>query len=222
MRQAIVVCCALGAAAFGGVVVLKATSRVSDAHADSEAVVASDEGTSAPDQTAPAQSRSAEDQVRDAAVRAVALTDDVFEAGFISRRELIETFTTDSFGPVLADETSQQVTSLIFELGERDIVPSDLSIVEHPLTSNVVSVSGAEATVDVWSVFVIAAPDAGPARQVWRTVTVDLTSVDGEWLVDGWDSTLGPTPALAAESSVSESNDTIEVIDWVHIDEAGR
>jgi len=223
MRRGIVVFCALAVAVLGGVVVSKATSEPADAQASTASVAQIDGNQSVAGEADVAPPvPSDEDRVRDAAVRAVALTDDVFSAGFISRRELIESFTTDSFGPRLADETSQQATKLIFELGDRDIMPSALSIVEQPLTSNVVSISGAEATVAVWSVLVIVAPGAGPARQVWRTVTVDLKLVDGEWLVDAWNSISGPTPALAAESSVSDSSDTIEVVEWVHVDEAGR
>jgi hypothetical protein len=222
MRRGIIVACALGVAVLGGVVVSKISTS-----ADAQSRPASTEQTNSNqsglnDTEVIPPGRSDEDQVRDAAVRAVALTDDVFAARFISRRELIETFTTDSFGPVLADETSQQATNLIFELGDRDIKPSDLSMVEQPLTSNVLSISSTEASVNVWSVLVIVAPGAGPARQVWRTVTVDLQLVDGEWLVEAWNSTSGPTPALASEVSVSDSTDTIEVVEWVHLDEAER
>lgn len=218
MHRWTIVFCALGAIALGGVLVAKVTSEPADARVDSASTGPIESGGSGTDGAVVAPSSpSDEDRVRDAAIRAVALTDDVFSAGFISRRELIETFTTESFGPVLADETSQQVTNLIFELGDRDVTPSGLSIVEQPLTSNVVSISGTEATVEVWSVLVIVAPGAGPARQVWRTVTVDLEQVAGDWLVDAWASRSGPTPALAAEASVSDSADTIEVVDWVHV-----
>ena len=157
---------------------------------------------------------------RRAAVDAVALTDDVFRAGFISRRELIETFATESFGSELADETSQQVTGLLVELGERDVVAADVSLVEQPVASRIVEVGATTAEVDVWSVLVIAADGAGPARQVWRTVSVDLELVDGAWLVDGWASGLGPTPALAPEVDLSDVRDVARVIGWVHVTEA--
>ena len=142
MRRWTIVFCALGAIALGGVLVAKVTSEPADARVDSASTGPIESGGSGTDGAVVAPSSpSDEDRVRDAAIRAVALTDDVFSAGFISRRELIETFTTESFGPVLADETSQQVTNLIFELGDRDVTPSGLSIVEQPLTSNVVSIS---------------------------------------------------------------------------------
>ena len=70
-----------------------------------------------------------------AAVAAVALTDDVARAGFISRRELIESFTTPSYGPTLADETSAAVTAMLLDLGERDVNPADLHVVEQPISA---------------------------------------------------------------------------------------
>jgi len=56
---------------------------------------------------------------------------------------------------------------------------------------------------------------------VWRTVSVDLELVDGVWLVDGWTSVLGPTPALAPEVNVSDVGDVAQVIGWVHVTEVG-
>src|SRR3954469_4712218 len=48
---------------------------------------------------------------RRAAIQAVAMTGDVVRAGFISRRELIESFTTPDFGPTLAASTSEALTA---------------------------------------------------------------------------------------------------------------
>ncbi len=76
-----------------------------------------------------------------AAVRAVSLTDEVLAAGFISRRSLIESFSTDEFGGVLADVTSEQITNLLFELGERDADPTELKSIEQPITAQLVSES---------------------------------------------------------------------------------
>lgn len=149
-----------------------------------------------------------------AAVRAVSLTDEVLAAGFISRRSLIESFSTDEFGGVLADVTSEQITNLLFELGERDADPTELKSIEQPITAQLVSESPTRAVVEVWSVMVVAAPDVGPGRQVWRTVTIDLELADGHWLVDGWHSVLGPTPSLAAESTISSGQQLVDVLVW--------
>src|SRR4051794_29250786 len=54
---------------------------------------------------------------RRAAIQAVAMTGEVVRAGFISRRELIESFTTTpGFGPTLAASTSEAVTATLLEL----------------------------------------------------------------------------------------------------------
>ena len=68
-----------------------------------------------------------------AAVAAVAMTGEVATAGFISRRELIESFSTPRFGPELADRTSEQMTALLLEMSERDANPADLRVFEQPL-----------------------------------------------------------------------------------------
>lgn len=151
---------------------------------------------------------------RNAAVAAVAMTDEVVRAGFISRRDLIRSFTTDTFGEQLADETSEQVADLLLELGQREVPSAALALVEQPMAARVTSFDGHAASVDVWSVLAIAAEGAGPARQVWRTVAVELQDVDGEWLVDGWQSRLGPTPMLAPEVEISSATDVAAAISW--------
>lgn len=195
-----------------------------DSSADDRAVAAD---ASAADESAsrePVMRDPGEDlptDVRSAAIAAVAMTDDVFRAGFISRRELIETFATDDFGSDLADQTSQQVTNLLLQLGERDVLPTEVSLVEQPLTAVVLNETPIAASVEVWSVLVVAAEGAGPARQVWRTVTLDLDLVEGRWLVDAWTSSLGPTPALAPEADLSGIGDVQLVLNWPQVAEAG-
>ena len=52
------------------------------------------------------------------------------------------------------------------------------------------------ASVDVWTVSILGAPDAGSPQQVWRTVHVDLELDDGRWLVvAAATADAGPTPA---------------------------
>lgn len=104
---------------------------------------------------------------KDAAVAAVAMTDEVVSAGFISRRDLIARFATPSFAPQLADRTAEQVNVLLGELGKHDADMSRVRLVEQPLTATARAVE-AGAQVEVWSVLVIAAPGLGPARQVWH------------------------------------------------------
>ena len=149
-----------------------------------------------------------------AAVAAVAMTGEVATAGFIARRELIESFSTPRFGPQVAHRTSEQMTALLLEMSERDADPADLRVFEQPLRVRVEDANLTTATVDVWSVLVVAPPGAATARVMWRTVTVELVLVGRTWLVDGWESTPGPTPMLGSETTISSATDIAEVLSW--------
>lgn len=157
------------------------------------------------------------DHPQAAAVRAVALTGDVVTAGFISRRVMIDSFTTSRFGTELADATSSQVTALLLELGARDADPASLRVIEQPLSARTISEGPDRAVVEVWSMLVVAVPGAGPGRQVWRTVRVELVADELGWLVDGWTSTLGPTPALAPQATISEADAVLDVLEWPRV-----
>ena len=150
---------------------------------------------------------------RQAAIDAVALTDEVVEAGFISRRDLINGFATSALAPRLADETGVQVNALLVELGDRNADVTALRLIEQPLSARATEV-GDVVRVDVWSLLVIAAPGTGPARQAWRTVTLDMALVDGRWLVSEWQSRPGPTPAPAVEASFDDASTIGEVLGW--------
>ena len=154
-----------------------------------------------------------DESARRAAVAAVAMTPAVFAAGFISRRDLIAGMATPRYAPQLADATSRQVNDLLVELGRRTPDVSGLSVVEEPVTASV-QVTGPRGTARVWSVLVIVVPGAGPGRQLWRTTTVELELVDGRWLVDGWSSTPGPSPAPAAEGSFEDARELAPVMAW--------
>lgn len=153
----------------------------------------------------------------EAAVTAVAMTGEVARARFISRRELIESFTTPAFGPVLAGETSEQMNSLLLEFSQREVDPAGMEVVEQPLRVRVAAASATTATVDVWSVVVVALPSAATARVMWRTVTLDLELVDGVWLVDGWTSSPGPAPMAGPESPISPASDVADVLGWTAV-----
>ena len=68
------------------------------------------------------------DEAQRAAVKVVGRTGEVVAAGFISRRELIETFTTRSFGPTFADETGRAIDAMLIELGSREVDVADLVV----------------------------------------------------------------------------------------------
>jgi hypothetical protein len=150
---------------------------------------------------------------RQAAINAVALTDEVVKAGFISRRDLISGFATSELAPRLADDTGKQVSALLVELGDRGADVSALRLLEQPLSARA-TVTGAGVQVDVWSLLVIAAPGTGPARQAWRTVSLAMVLVEGRWLVSGWQSRPGPTPAPAAEASFDDASTISEALGW--------
>jgi hypothetical protein len=194
-------------------VVATVVGRLSD-RADADVAIETDpagRGGSGPAQPIPTQD--VDDPVVVAA-DVVALTGEVVAAGPISRRELIESFTTADFGPTLADTTASQLSELQLEFGVAGLSPADLRAIEVPVTARLVDRDDRRARVEVWSVMSVSVERSGGARQVWRTVGVDLDLVEGEWLVDGWHSTLGPTPALAPDAPISSAGDVAVVLAW--------
>jgi hypothetical protein len=137
---------------------------------------------------------------RAVALRAVAMTGQVATAGFTSRADLIASFATADFAPALLDRTNEQMRDLAQEFVGKGVGLSSLRAVETPLTATAVG-TDAGARVTVWSVLVIAVADEGPARQLWRTVTLDLVESDGTWRVAGWDSAPGPTPLPSTDAT---------------------
>ena len=206
MRRLTVFLAVLAAVAAIGVVVMRIGSHESIASTDA---VVDDHQPQLP----PAEPSDDIEQARSAAVAAVALTDDVARAGFISRRELIESFTTPSYGPTLADETSAAITAMLLDLGERDVNPADLHVVEQPISART-EVTADGVRVEVWSVLVVAVPGTGPGRQVWRTVTLDMVQSGGRWLVDRWSSVPGPTPSPSAEAAFDDAKAFVEPLGW--------
>jgi len=144
----------------------------------------------------------------------VAMTGEVARAGFISRRDLIQSFCTPAFGPRLADDTSDQLDDLLLEFAERGADAAGLSVLEQPVRVRTISATPTRARVAVWSVLVVAAPGAATARMIWRTVTLDLELIEGEWLVDGWESKSGPTPMASPDVAITPADDVSEQIDW--------
>lgn len=150
----------------------------------------------------------------DAAAAAVAMTGEVATAGLISRRELIESFTTPGFGPDLADLTSEQLADMRLSLTEAGRGVTGWAVEEFPLRTRTVELETSRARVEVWSVLVVAARDEPVARQAWRTVTVDLELVEGRWLVDGWSSLDGPTPAGSPEGVLAPGSEVAGRLGW--------
>jgi hypothetical protein len=127
----------------------------------------------------------------------------VTAAGPLERRDVIATFTTSSFAPALTARTDSQVDDLLFELGAAGRSAVDLTWAEYPLAEHPDGPVGDRTRVEVWSVSVIAVTGGSVARQVWHTDTLTLVWQDGDWKVDAWASTPGPTPGLGSEADLS-------------------
>jgi hypothetical protein len=214
MRRLAVAAGALLVVAVAGVLVARRSAGEDTAPPDrSRQVTAPGEKSSTQSDRGDDTRRHDPEPARQAAIRAVALTDEVVRAGFISRRELIESFTTPDYGPALAADTARSVNSMLLELGERNVDTSTLAVAERPITATA-EPTAAGVRVQVWSVLVIAAPGAGPGRQAWRTVTLDMARLDGRWLVARWSSTPGPTPAPPVEGAFDDASAVVEVLSW--------
>ncbi|MDP2293566.1 MAG: hypothetical protein Q8M22_20485 [Actinomycetota bacterium] len=198
-----------------GVIVARAGSGDTGPDGNTSASVAgpSASSPSATGPSTPAAPNASIDEAQDAAIKVVGRTGEVVAAGFISRRELIEMFTTRSFGPTFADETGRAIDAMLIELGSREVDLADVVVREQPITSTASATSDG-VQVRVWSVLIIAAPGTGPGRQVWRTVKLDMVQHDGVWLVDGWASSPGPTPSPPAEGVVDSAESVAVPLSW--------
>jgi hypothetical protein len=142
---------------------------------------------------------------RAAAIAYVALTGTIAHAGPIARHDMVTQLATDRYGPILAELTDQQISELLDSLGQADIDPTQLVWLETPLTArNQTTTAAGTVRVEVWSVLILGAPDTGPPRQAWRTVTVTLAWEHDDWKVDAWTARAGPTPGLAPETAISD------------------
>lgn len=129
----------------------------------------------------------------DAAARAVAMTGEVLRAGLTTRGDLISTFATPEFAPELLAQTNTQLRRMTADFVKRGISAEDLQVVETPITVDATPGEG-YVVAWVWSVTVMTAPGMGTARQIWRTVQLELVREHDQWLVNDWLVTAGPTP----------------------------
>ncbi|MGD9798287.1 MAG: hypothetical protein AB7H92_18345 [Microbacteriaceae bacterium] len=154
------------------------------------------------------------DGARAAAVAVVSVTGDLATAGFITRDDLIGSIASSDYAMELATLSSRQLQELSIELGKAGVASSQLVWSEIPLRARTLSASDLSAVVEVWSVLVVGVPGVGAPRQVWRTVTVRLVWERDDWRIDGWDTSAGPTPALASAVEVSTVEDLATVLAW--------
>lgn len=167
----------------------------------------------APTQPPMAQIGASLDDARSLAIAAVASTGNVAAAGFASRSDLIESFTTTEFAPVLLDQTNEQLRDLTLEITGRGADPSNLRAVEVPLTAKIIATNdGAQAKV--WSVLVVAVPGTSSPLQTWHTVTLDLVEDGDRWAINGWRSAPGPTPIPSTEGAYDAASAFEAPLSW--------
>lgn len=132
-----------------------------------------------------------EDDPVAAAVRYVASIDALMGHSPIGRSEIVRGLVA----PLVVDEHVAALQAGADELADRLEVPVErLTWVEAPITATLLDRDDGTARVDVWSVSVLGAPDAGSPQQVWRTVHVGLVRSEGTWLVESASADSGPTP----------------------------
>jgi hypothetical protein len=149
-----------------------------------------------------------------AALVAVGSTGEVVRAGMFTRADVIGGLATEAYAPVLASETTQQVNAFLLGLGEAGVDPSQLRVLEAPVTWRATAEPDGSVMVEVWSVLAVSVRGTSTARQAWRTVTVTMRLVEGRWLVDGWASRSGPTPALPPEAAIDDRSDVDLPLSW--------
>lgn len=138
----------------------------------------------------------------------------VAKAGPLARRDVILTLATPDYGPSLVETTNRELDDLLFALGERGLVPADLVWSEYALSVSSERPSADRCVVRVWSVLVLGAKGGSTARQVWRTSTLDLAWLGGDWKVERWTTSPGPFPAPPPEAGASTLAEASEVIGW--------
>jgi hypothetical protein len=139
-----------------------------------------------------------------AALAYVASTDTLMAHSSIGRAEIFRSLLTPAAVAEQAAAFDQAAEQLALTL---DLPVERLVWVEAPITATLTDSGDLAAAVDVWTVSILGAPDAGSPQQVWRTVHVDLEHLDGRWLVASATADAGPTPAsneLALQSGWDE------------------
>ena len=195
---------AAGLVLLAGVVAGCSSPSETDSGADSSTVQTT---TSISETTAAPVAGAVDDPVK-AAVTYVASTDGLMAHSPVGRKEIFRRLLTPSAleAQVLAFEQAASEMALTL-----DVPVERLVWVEAPITATLVESAAGSASVDVWTVSILGAPDAGSPQQVWRTVHVDLEEVDGGWRIAAATADEGPTPA-ANELALQSGWDDFELV----------
>jgi hypothetical protein len=211
MRRIVVVLAVLAVLGVGGVVLAWTTGPSKGVGSGESEPVASIASSAAPNVGSDMAA------ARLAAVTAVASTAEVMRVGMFTRGDLIDRIATTAFAGELSSATTAQVNEFIVSLGAAGRDPSELAVMEVPVSASATEVAPGRVRVDVWSVLVVSMPGTAVARQAWRTTTLDMQSVDGRWLVDGWRSEPGPSPALPPTGVVAERGEVATRLGWQQV-----
>ena len=116
-----------------------------------------------------------------AALAYVASTDELMAHSPIGRREIFRQLVDRRLG---RRHRSRRSSRRRRDLATTLDVPVERLVVGRGADSRRRSstATATTASVDVWTVSILGAPDAGSPQQVWRTVHVDLELIDGRWL----------------------------------------
>lgn len=82
---------------------------------------------------------------------------------------------------------------------------SHADVTNEVLRFRVASFSPTKAKIDLWTVSVARGAARPTVDSVWAIVTVDLQWLDGEWRVNGLQTSVGPTPISLAAGGTSKS-----------------
>ncbi len=216
MRRIVVVLAVLAVLGVGGVVLAWTAGPSKGEGSSVSGLSVSTASSTAPDVGADTVA------ARQAAVTAVASTAEVMRAGMFTRGDLIDRIATRAFAGELASATTAQVNEFIVALGAAGRDPSELAVMEVPVSASGTEVQLGRVRVEVWSVLVVSMPGTAVARQAWRTTTLDMVLADGRWLVDGWRSEPGPSPALPPTGVVAEQGEVATRLGWQQVSPGGE
>ena len=144
----------------------------------------------------------------------MARTAEVFNAGFISRRDLIAELATKRFAPVLAERTSTQVMDLLFGLRQETGHEVDVDLVAQPVTATASLQPDGRVAVDVWTVAVFVADGSTTAPEQWLTVHLVMAWESGRWLVDDWSTSAGPSPMPPSDGTFASAAEIATAVAW--------
>lgn len=106
-------------------------------------------------------------------------------------RDAVAEIATPVAAPRMGDEVVLEVSTAREQLGAS---PGRIWWLVRPLAWRVEHHDADDARVSVWVVTILSAAEVAAPQSEFRTVTLDLAWVDGDWRVDGVRDAPGPTP----------------------------